>query len=476
MTIEYPMIIQGGMGVAISNWRLAKTVSKLGQLGVVSGVALEILMVRRLQDGDIGGHVRRALEKFPFPEMARRAVEKYYIPGGKADDEPYAAGPLHKQLASKRLHELCILGNFVEVYLAREGHDRPVGINYLEKIQLPHLPSVYGAMLAGVAYVIMGAGIPTMMPGVLDGLSQHEAVTYPLHVVGAQKGDDTLARFDPRDYMERDHPQLERPRFLPIIASNVLATTMLRRSNGTVDGFVIEGPTAGGHNAPPRGTLQTNELDEPVYGEKDVVDLGKIRALGLPFWVAGGCGSAEKLREVLDAGGNGVQVGTAFALCEESGLADEYRRALLQKAVAGTAGVVTDRRASPTGFPFKVAQLEESLSPEDTYLSRIRVCDLGYLRELYRKDDGSIGYRCASEPVENYLAKGGDEPNTHGRKCICNALVANAGHPQVQRDGLVEKPLITCGDDLVEIARFIPEGQTSYSAADVITKVLGLDA
>jgi len=475
MDFEYPKIIQGGMGVAISNWHLAKTVSTLGQLGIVSGVALEVLLVRRLQDGDVGGHIRRALEKFPFREMAKRAVEKYYIPGGKAEDKPYAAIPMHKQVASKKLHELCILGNFVEVFLAREGHDRPIGINYLEKIQMPHLASAYGAMLAGVAYVVMGAGIPTMMPGVLDGLSNHEPVSYNLAVVGAQPGDDTLARFDPRDYMEGEHPPLVRPRFLPIIASNVLAMTMLRRSNGKVDGFVIEGPTAGGHNAPPRGKLQLNEGGEPIYGEKDVVDLGKIHELGLPFWVAGGCASAEKLREVLEAGGNGIQVGTAFALCDDSGLADEYRKALLQEAVAGTARVVTDRLASPTGFPFKVAQLEGSLSEQDVYLSRTRVCDLGYLREVYRKDDGSFGYRCASEPIENYVAKGGKESDTVGRKCICNSLVSNAGHPQIQKGGAIEKPLLTSGDDLVEIARFIPEGQTSYTARDVINKLLELE-
>ena len=460
------------MGVAISNWHLARTVSMLGQLGVVSGVALEILLVRRLQDGDIGGHIRRALEKFPFREMARRTVEKYYIPGGKADDKPYAAVPMHKQVASKKLHELCILGNFVEVFLAREGHDRPVGINYLEKIQMPHLPSAYGAMLAGAAYVVMGAGIPTQIPGVLDGLSHHEAVSYKLNVVGAQPGDDTFARFDPRDFMEGDHPPLVRPRFLPIIASNVLAVTMLRRSTGKINGFVIEGPTAGGHNAPPRGQLQINEGGEPIYGEKDVVDLEKIRELGLPFWVAGGCASADKLREVLEAGGNGIQVGTAFALCNDSGMADEYRRALLQEAVAGTARVITDRLASPTGFPFKVAQLEGSLSQEDVYLSRTRVCDLGYLREVYRKDDGNMGYRCASEPIKTYLAKGGQESDTIGRKCICNSLVANAGHPQIQKGGAVEKPLLTSGDDLAEIARFIPEGQTSYTARDVINKLL----
>jgi nitronate monooxygenase len=472
----YPKIIQGGMGVGISNWHLARTVSKLGHLGVVSGVALEVLIVRRLQDGDVGGHVRRALEGFPFRDMARRALEKYYIPGGKADGQPYAAIPLHKRVGSKKLHELCILGNFVEVFLAREGHDQAVGINYLEKIQLPHLPSIYGAMLAGVAYVVMGAGIPTMIPGVLDGLTQHEAVSYGLNVVGAQAGDDTFTRFDPQDFMEGDHPSLERPRFLPIIASNVLAATMLRRSNGKIDGFVIEGPTAGGHNAPPRGKLQVNERGEPIYGERDAVDLGKIRELGLPFWVAGGCASAGKLREVLEMGGTGIQVGTAFALCEESGMAEEYRRSLLQKALAGTARVLTDRLASPTGFPFKVAQLEGSLSEQEVYLPRTRICDLGYLREVYRKDGGGLGYRCSSEPVERYVAKGGKESDTIGRKCICNSLVSNAGLPQVQQGSSVEKPLLTCGDALTEIARFVPEGRTSYTAHDVITKLLEFEA
>ena len=62
---------------------------------------------------------------------------------------------------SRELAELSIVANFVEVFLAREGHGNPVGINYLEKIQAAILPCMYGAMLAGVEYVIMGAGNPT---------------------------------------------------------------------------------------------------------------------------------------------------------------------------------------------------------------------------------------------------------------------------------------------------------------------------
>ena len=65
-----PKIIQGGMGAGVSSWYLANTVANLGQLGVVSGTAIELIVARRLQDGDEGGHMRRALAAFPFPEMA----------------------------------------------------------------------------------------------------------------------------------------------------------------------------------------------------------------------------------------------------------------------------------------------------------------------------------------------------------------------------------------------------------------------
>ena len=68
--IGNPVIIQGGMGAGVSNWRLAQAVSRLGQLGLVSGTALDPILARRLQDGDPGGHMRRGLDAFPFPAMA----------------------------------------------------------------------------------------------------------------------------------------------------------------------------------------------------------------------------------------------------------------------------------------------------------------------------------------------------------------------------------------------------------------------
>ncbi len=162
-------------------------------------------------------------------------------------------------------------------------------------------------------------------------------------------------------------PMLHRPRFLAIVSSNTLATTMLRRASGRVDGFVIESPTAGGHNAPPRGKLQLNAAGEPVYGERDRVNIADLRALGVPFWLAGGYGNPDKLREALEQGAAGVQVGTAFAFSRESGMRPDLKTQLIQQAIAGTGEVFTDPLASPTGFPFKVAQLEGTSSTSDVY-------------------------------------------------------------------------------------------------------------
>lgn len=462
------VIIQGGMGVGISNWRLAQTVSAHGQLGVVSGTAIDQVFARRLQSGDPGGHMRRALDAFPVAEMAADIWERYYIPGGKAPLEAFKKVPMPTQPASFEWQSLVMVANFVEVSLAREGHDNPVGINFLEKIQMPHLPSIYGAMLAGVDYVLMGAGIPMKIPGVLDKFANHETATYPLAVTGASADDPVLMSFTPREYVDMDLPPLKRPNFLAIVASDALAQSFTRRANGKVNGFVVEGPTAGGHNAPPRGALQLNERGEPIYGPRDVVNLEKLKALGLPFWLAGGVGTPEGLRDALAAGAEGVQVGTAFAMSKESGLRDDIRQALLAKEREGTAEVLTSSLASPTGFPFKVAMLDDTLSEADVYEARPRICDLGYLRTPFKKDDGSVDFRCPSEPVNLYVAKGGAVDETEGRACICNALLSTVGLPQMRARKLEEAPIVTMGDDLVGIGRFLPPGATEYSAVDVI--------
>lgn len=470
---RHPVLIQGGMGVGVSGYRLAHAVSALGpdHLGVVSGTALDAVFTRRLQEGDPGGDVRRALAAFPFPAVAEAIIRDYFIEGGRPQNQPYKSKPLAGQVLSQRAEQLLVASNFVEVFLAKEGHGNPVGINYLTKIQTPLLPSLYGAMLAGVDYILMGAGIPKHVPALLDALAAGQPVSQTLDITGADKALPFMQTFDPSAFAETAGSwppgPLRRPTFLAIVSGASLATMLARRADGHVDGFIVEHNTAGGHNAPPRGKVQLNPRGEPVYGPRDEADLAAFRALGRPFWLAGGYATAERVQAALDEGAAGVQVGTAFAFCRESSIRDDLKAQVVASVREGRRLVFTDPKSSPTGFPFKGVTLEGTAVDPEVVAGRVRRCDQGYLREGYVKEDGTLGWRCPSEATDAYARKGGDVADTDGRICLCNGLLAGIGLGQVQADGIEEPPLLTAGDALADLPRFIPEGQSTYGAADV---------
>jgi NAD(P)H-dependent flavin oxidoreductase YrpB (nitropropane dioxygenase family) len=261
---------------------------------------------------------------------------------------------------------------------------------------------------------------------------------------------------------------LKRPRFIPIVSSATLALSLSRKAQGHITGFIVEGSSAGGHNAPPRGQMQLSASGEPIYGPRDLPDLERFRQLGSPFWLAGSYWGPGKLEEALELGATGIQVGTPFAFCEESGVDPELKQEVLRQVLDGTIDVFTDPLASPTGFPFKIVSLEGSASSPDVDQMRERVCDIGLLRQAYVRPDGTVGYRCASEAIDDYVRKGGKVEDTEGRKCICNGLLSTVGLGQTNRSGAVEPPLVTAGDSLAYLKNFLKPGSLSYTASDVI--------
>ncbi|HRW19485.1 MAG TPA: nitronate monooxygenase [Dermatophilaceae bacterium] len=472
-----PTIIQGGMGVAISDWRLARAVSTTGQLGVVSGTALDVVLARRLQDGDPDGDVRRALAAFPVPAVAAWILDTYFVEGGIPGDTLYRPVPRHTLTSARSLLELTVAGGFVEVWLAKQGHANPVGINLLRKIELPLPATLYGAILAGVDYVLVGAGSPAEIPGIARRLAAHEDVTLDVRVIGARSSDGLGAMtFSPKAVLPQPLPSLTPPQTLAIVASVDLATALAGDPTTRPDGFVVEGPSAGGHNAPPRGPREVDDIGQPVYGERDVVDTEALVALGLPFWLAGSYAARDRLAVAIAQGAAGVQVGTAFAFCDESGMSEPLKHQARRLIDEGRLTSRADWRVSPTGFPFRVADLEGTISDPATVASRQAVCDLGVLRAAYKKEDGTVGFRCPSEPTAQYLRKGGSAATVPGRICLCNALLATAGMPQRRPDGSVEAPLLTCGDDLSPVADLMSGSRRpdrGYTARDVIDSLLG---
>jgi len=460
------------MGAGVSNWRLARAAAQQGLLGTVSGTGLDSIMARQLQLGDPEGDVRRALDAFPCRETADRIRERFFVEGGKDPSQPFKPARVLTEEHTGDEHDVLVVANFVEVYLAKEGHDGLVGINFLEKIQSPTLPSLYGAMLAGVDVIAVGAGIPREIPGVIDRLTTHQPVQIDIHVLGKVSAGPHRLHFDPAEVVKSPAGALARPMFFPIVASVTLANMLVKKSTSPIDGLIVEDHTAGGHNATPRGRMQLSGQGEPVYGTRDDVDLEAIRKLGVPFWVAGSCGSPEELARARGAGAQGIQVGTLFAVCQESGLTTEIKEKIMEMCAGEGLKVFTDPVASPTGFPFKVLSLPQSNSEPDVYDARCRVCDLGYLREAYERPDGTLGWRCPAESPEAYVRKGGKPEDSVGRKCLCNGLLANIGLPQLRGGGACELPLVTFGVDTAGIDRVPRNGSRLYTVADVVAYLM----
>ena len=464
-----PWLIQGGMGVAISGWPLARAVSRAGQLGVVSGTAIDAVFVRRLQNDGVSDALRTVLERFPVASIVERVLERF-ARTKRAVGDAYQNLVMLTHRSAEQARDLLVLAAYTEVALAKLGHRGKVGMNLLTKIQIPTAPALMGAILADADYIVMGAGVPTHIPGTLARLAAGEPVDMPLDVVGGEPSTRRL-RFVPERYLPSR--ALRAPKFLGVVSSHVLASALAKRSNGPVEGFVVERPNAGGHNAPPRGAFEVDERGEPIYGPRDEVKYDAMAELGRPFWIGGGVTHASDVTEALALGATGVQVGTLFAYCDESGMEPTLRDEMLKTIAEGDVAVTTSLRASSTGYPFKVVNAPGSIADPVVYEARTRKCDLGYLREAYAKADGTLGYRCAAEPVSAYVRKGGDPAATVGSVCLCNGLMATCGLGQVRRDGRVEPPVLTSGDSLNDV-RDLLDGRSSYSASDVID-YLGAD-
>lgn len=458
-----PELIQGGMGVGISNWELARSVAVAGEkldkrvLGVVSGTGLPILMVNRLQRRDPNAIM--ALEAFD-PVIANEIFDEYLAPEGKKLNR-YKIPPKPEVLVNGtdemkgKMTKLAVASAFSEVWLAKQGHSGPIGINLLEKIQLMPLPTILGAMIAGVDTVLVGAGIPNQIPDILENFSKNQTATYRLDIQNSKE--KYLLSLDPGEFIP-EGTELKKPEFLAIISHHLLAM-MLAKKEG-VSGFVIEGPEAGGHNAPAR-SKEFDEKGQPVYGEKDKPNLGIIMEKGKPFWLAGSY--AGKLREAQGLGAVGVQVGTAFALSEESGIENNAKRLMRKKIREGTLDVITSAVASPTGFPLQLVQLEGSLTDKEVYEGRKRVCSAGYLVEASQNKDGDIVFSCPAEPQAAFVRKGGDIEMTEGKMCICTGSVASSGHGQIG-----EERFFTLGKDLSPVADLLKEHPDGYRAEDVV--------
>ena len=129
----------------------------------------------------------------------------------------------------------------------------------------------------------------------------------------------------------------------------------LKSVEAGVDAIVAEGFEAGGHN----GREETTTLTL-IPQVRKVVDI--------PLIAAGGISSGESMAAVFALGAEGVQVGTRFALTEESSASDEFK----QKCITLNEGdtIVSLKKLTPVrliknDFYQQVKEMEDSGSSAD---------------------------------------------------------------------------------------------------------------
>ena len=118
-------IIQGGMGVAVSDYRLARATGRTAA-GMFSGTAIAEMLSRRLQDGDLTGEMREALATFPNQAIADRAIRMYFQENGTRPDDQrlwYRQQPMfnHNTKQTSIAADMAVLGAYAETYAAKKA-------------------------------------------------------------------------------------------------------------------------------------------------------------------------------------------------------------------------------------------------------------------------------------------------------------------------------------------------------------------
>lgn len=425
----FPDLFQAGMGARVSTWWMARTVSMLGGLGIVSSVGLRTIIVEAVREGN--KEVIEMAKKFPFPGHIEELL--VFAPGGKWHERPVPMDQLGPGggLATR----LATIASFVEVSLAKQGHKGKIGINVMWKLTPTVLPSIYGAMLAGVDALICGAGVPMELPAIVNGIRSGQHLSFsPL------SGTKTNVLLEIVPGTVELLASLEQPLLIPILSNFVFCRKIKdeweKNFGIKPDFFILEDYKAGGHNAPPRDKKIGMHIPE-----RDSIDtyFDDVLKMGIPIIVAGSFthgGTREDLLYWKSRRAHGIQVGSRFALCSDSGMSPKFRHQIIENNVAGITEILTCYDDSPTGFPIKRVSLPGTLSNPEVYAARERTCKHGYLRQTPPHENDGIQKEvlvCPAMPLAQFMALNPDktkeqcEAICEGKICLCESLLATIG-------------------------------------------------
>ncbi|HEU4852445.1 MAG TPA: nitronate monooxygenase, partial [Telluria sp.] len=108
-----------------------------------------------------------------------------------------------------------------------------------------------------------------------------------------------------------------------VIGMSTTVDEALTWERAGADAVIASGTEAGGH----RGTFIGRQEDATMSSAE--LWPAVIRAVGIPVIAAGGIMDGRDIRRALDIGAAAAQLGTAFLVCDESGIDPRYKQRLL---------------------------------------------------------------------------------------------------------------------------------------------------
>lgn len=475
------------MAAIISGSRLTGAAGKRGCLGTVALTGTDQRWL--LAGANDDPRLKEALKRFPYQDLVREFWEivKDVPRPWRGFRWEFAQTTGSDTIEACRKNEvLAIIGAWVEVTLAFDiaGEDADIGVNLMWELSQAFLPYLYGALLANAKYIMVGAGIPRNLAGIVTDLCHHCATDRELTVslVDNAKGLGYLSsykiQFDPSKYVEGNPPMIELPTVAPIISSNILirvVSELLQEYDPKKVAVYAELPdNSGGHHMNPRGAGHGEEV-VAVYGERDYGGferlLEELISQKIPLWIGGDFCNPKGLAEARALGAEVVLGGTVFALSSDSGMRNDYRLTALKLIEDDKFKVEIRKDVSPAGLAFSVANVS------GTECDMPHACTIGLLLRFYQLPDegGALGTRCSAEPMVSFESKGGHLQFGRPTFCLCRRLMSTAGFPAIQ-GGKEDLGIVTLSGGLrnIEFIRdLISKYGYDYTAGNVIDE-LGL--
>lgn len=199
----------------------------------------------------------------------------------------------------------------------RARTDRPFGVNLFAPGKASERPSDFGPAVQILAPFFAELGLPAPAPPADSGDGFEEKLSAAIDI-GASYFSFTFGLLPE----SATRAVKARGIFLMGTATTVAEAVALEKSG--VDAVIAQGSEAGGH----RGTFLEEDFHAALVGTMALVPQ-VADAVRVPVVASGGIMDGRGIAAALALGAKAVQMGTAFLTCEESGVAEAYKEAIL---------------------------------------------------------------------------------------------------------------------------------------------------